>query len=368
MLASLPKLADRNFIIGFLVPTLLISFAFFGLFSDVDDVHAAFSLLAGEKKWEDLTVFVFAVWLAAVLLMLVNHLFYRIVEGYVGPFAWLGPAGAAARRAQLSKDRLELIESEKDPKRPDFERKTISRKIDDIDLILMNNFPPEQFPTLPTRFGNVIRAFEFYSYVVYGADPIPIWTRLTGVMSKQFAAEIADAKAEVDFFLNICVLSALLTFFALERLLLSILQIDWLCLSKCSEPRWMFLGFACGFSVLARLAYEGAVWRAIGWGTLVKSAFDLYLPTLARQLGYELPKTKEERRSFWETISLMNSYFQPMDPAKYISASAASETPEAEATPEDKKEEQENDREKEQTDDEDGPSRANDDDHRTKGR
>ena len=166
MLASLPKLADRNFIIGFLVPTLLASFAFFGLFSDVGGVQ---NLIVGEKKWEDLTVFVLVVWVAALLLMLLNYLFYRMAEGYTAPLAWIGTERAAAKRDRLSKRRSELIEREKDPKRSAFERKLISSQIDDIDLILMHHYPPKQFSTLPTRFGNVIRAFEFYSYVVYGA-------------------------------------------------------------------------------------------------------------------------------------------------------------------------------------------------------
>ena len=117
-----------------------------------------------------------------------------------------------------------------------------------------------------------------------------------GVMPKHFASAIADVKAEVDFFLNISVLAVLLTFVAIERLVLSLLQVD--CLSNCSEPRWMFGLYACGLSVLAWLSYEGAVWRAIAWGTLVKSAFDLYLPSLARQLGYELPKTTGEGARF----------------------------------------------------------------------
>ena len=307
MLASLPKLADRNFIIGFLVPTLLASFAFFGLFSDVGGVQ---NLIVGEKKWEDLTVFVLVVWVAALLLMLLNYLFYRMAEGYTAPLAWIGTERAAAKRDRLSKRRSELIEREKDPKRSAFERKLISSQIDDIDLILMHHYPPKQFSTLPTKFGNVIRAFEFYSYVVYGADPIPIWTRLMGVMPKHFASAIADVKAEVDFFLNISVLAVLLTFVAIERLVLSLLQVD--CLSNCSEPRWMFGLYACGLSVLAWLSYKGAVWRAIAWGTLVKSAFDLYLPSLARQLGYELPKTTGERRSFWEAVSLMNLYLEPI--------------------------------------------------------
>ena len=46
--------------------------------------------------------------------------------------------------------------------------------------------------------------------------------------------------------------------------------------------------------------------RASAWGDLVRSAFDLYLPNLAKQMGYTLPGTIEERRKFW---SKMNSVF-----------------------------------------------------------
>jgi hypothetical protein len=53
---------------------------------------------------------------------------------------------------------------------------------------------------------------------------------------------------------------------------------------------------------------------------LVKSAFDLYLPSLARTLGYKLPRTQKKRRKFWNAVSSMTLYFEPMDPTRYPSA------------------------------------------------
>jgi hypothetical protein len=68
---------------------------------------------------------------------------------------------------------------------------------------IANRFPHETIPTLPTQFRNAIRSFEAYPAVAYGVDPIPAWPRLVGVITQEYASATADAKAEVDFFLNL---------------------------------------------------------------------------------------------------------------------------------------------------------------------
>ena len=88
----------------------------------------------------------------------------------------------------------------------------------------------------------------------------------------------------------------------------------------CGGANWTFSWYLVGGIAVAWLAYEGAVWRAVAWGDLIKSAFDLYLPSLARTLGYTLPNTQEKRREFWKEFSMMALYFEPMDPAKYPAA------------------------------------------------
>jgi hypothetical protein len=51
---------------------------------------------------------------------------------------------------------------------------------------------------------------------------------------------------------------------------------------------------------------------------LVRAAFDCYLPALAKQLGYELPKTAVERRQFWIEVSQRVTYHQVLKPERWL--------------------------------------------------
>jgi hypothetical protein len=57
--------------------------------------------------------------------------------------------------------------------------------------------------TLPTRFGNAIRSFEVYSRIIYGLEAIDGWPRLLAVIPADYRQAIDDAKAQVDFWVNI---------------------------------------------------------------------------------------------------------------------------------------------------------------------
>ena len=86
MFSSLPKLADKNFVVGFLLPTLLATFAVLFLCKDIGSCSSVYPAVLNEKSFGKLTVLVLAVWLGATILMICNHVLYRVLEGYVGPF------------------------------------------------------------------------------------------------------------------------------------------------------------------------------------------------------------------------------------------------------------------------------------------
>ncbi|WP_298363300.1 hypothetical protein [uncultured Bradyrhizobium sp.] len=325
MLSSLPKLADRNFIIGFFVPALLAALVVLWLFRDSDGVQQVYEAVWKEKKWEEITVFALGVWVFSVVLMLVNHFVYRMVEGYTAPMAWLGNSRLSKRRETLSQERQKLI-SEVDGTTVEQVKDRLNKRIDAIDLILANDFPPLNFPVLPTRFGNAIRAFEAYALVVYGVDSIPAWGRLAALAPKQLASMTADARAEVDFFLNTFILSMVLALIALGQFLCSLSDIYAVWLAHYSRPQWALLSCTALCAVTSWLAYNGAVWRAVAWGECVKTTFDLGLPKLANSLGYKLPKAGKERREFWTAFSLMALYQVPMEPSSFPAASKAPAT------------------------------------------
>src|SRR5712672_3476342 len=112
MISILPKLADRNFIVGFFLPTLIAAVAIVVLFNDVPTIHGVFEALVKEKKWEEIVAFALTVWVLSVFLMVVNYHFYRIAEGYTVPLAWLGTQQATRKRNKLLEERKRLIEVE----------------------------------------------------------------------------------------------------------------------------------------------------------------------------------------------------------------------------------------------------------------
>ena len=73
-------------------------------------------------------------------------------------------------------------------------------------------FPDEEAWLLPTSFGNTIRAFEVYPRVMYGLDAIPGWLRILAVIPKDYRESVDNAKAQVDFWLNLWFLSILMIF------------------------------------------------------------------------------------------------------------------------------------------------------------
>ena len=49
----------------------------------------------------------------------------------------------------------------------------------------------------------------------------------------------------------------------------------------------------------------------------MKAAFDLYLPALAKQMGYQLPKQDLERQAFWDEVNSLFLYRAPIEAARW---------------------------------------------------
>jgi hypothetical protein len=77
---------------------------------------------------------------------------------------------------------------------------------------LKQDYPDRRGLILPTRLGNVIRSFEYYSDREYGIDSQEIWPRLAAVIPEDYAVYVDDAKTIFDFMMNCSLLSLLLSF------------------------------------------------------------------------------------------------------------------------------------------------------------
>lgn len=75
-----------------------------------------------------------------------------------------------------------------------------------------------------------------------------------------------------------------------------------------------FAFFALCAALLAWLTYQFSIEKIYEWGSLVKAAFDCYLPDLAKRLGYELPLTGDDQKKFWISISRRASFIELLSP------------------------------------------------------
>jgi|KBSSwiS6_1023812.scaffolds.fasta_scaffold79420_1 hypothetical protein len=86
MTSTLSKLADKNFVVGFLLPALLAAVAMTLIFPDLGILDSL-----RQKGWNDKTLADFAylglaVYSLALGFMISNYIMYRLLEGYLPPY------------------------------------------------------------------------------------------------------------------------------------------------------------------------------------------------------------------------------------------------------------------------------------------
>jgi hypothetical protein len=305
MLSALPNLADRAFVIGFLLPTLLSVVISLFVFGDPGQVQA---LLASAK--EDtalLIVLIGAVWLLAVFMMLLNYWLYRFLEGYLPPLKWktglkkkTGKRISALRAEAIG---LNQILADGTPRPKELAR---FRWV----LKSLASLPRREEQALPTHFGNAIRAFEDYPREVYNADGVRLWLHVASSAPASLLATVAEARSQVDFMVNATFFSLLIAVAAAVEIVRKI----WHQLAIAVHPPadfhqlvallpWHDILVLIAALVAATLGYLLAVALVPAWGQAAMACFDLGLPELATRLGFKLPDKQEDRRRFWEAFS-----------------------------------------------------------------
>lgn len=290
MFAQLPKLFDKEFFIGYFVPTFATLIAILAIL-EVSGFGVEFTNFLEVEKFLDVALGLLVVWLASIALMAINRSVIRVLEGYgrVNPFKLI--EHFQLRQFDILKGDLADLKTkkgalEKEGERiPDDLRENYGEKL----RAWAEQFPDQRSLVLPTRFGNTLRAFEVYSRVIYGLDAIGGWERLLGVVPKEFQAQIAAEKAQLDFWVNLWFGGIVV---AAVYGVLGIACNTW------PQPWIPFLGLAFSFA-----ASQFARGNAREWGVLVMTAFDLYRGDLAAKMGFELPRSIVEERAFWQLFS-----------------------------------------------------------------
>ena len=299
----------KNILMGTLFPVVLFVIAMAAVVLPLAGItpHAMFETLF---LWDQdslvpaLTTFVLVV---TFVIFALNIPLIRLYEGYPWQNSLLGQWSTKRqlRRANLLKqirDRARILTRQ-------AREKDVSNALPDdfSDLLNLSGrarsaFPVRETSILPTRLGNVIRAFEGYANVKYGIDAIMLWPRLAEKLPKDTSESLDSAKASFDFMLNCSVLSILTAAAVLTAGLV-----------RHHPFTSSYLGgwpvqTAC-FCALAYLSYLGAINRAASWGMEVKVAFDLYRFDLLTGLGYKTEISGPvEERALWEQISFQFLY------------------------------------------------------------
>jgi len=158
---------------------------------------------------------------------------------------------------------------------------------------------------------------------------------LASVVPKDFAAELEGARSQVDFFLNMLIL---LPPIAIAAVVHGVATTSWTAviasLAACgplserpADDAWIAVGAMIAWPFL----YRSAVRRALAWGEVVMAAFDVFLPKLTTQLGYQAPASESDRKALWEALNKRMVFREAMAQGPWKLAGA--ETPPDSAAP-----------------------------------
>jgi len=334
MFSGLSKLADKAFILGFFFPALL---GVSGLLFANRDIPLLgcwlTAALATKKDISEMVALLFVLWVMAIFLMVLNLWVYRFLEGYHWPLNCAKAKGIQRDRAEKLRrkwtDAFEAYEKAANEtarikaahgENAEFEQasgeearlRSISKQAEDA---YRTAYPDNSDHILGTRLGNVTRSFEIYPSEVYGIEAIYAWPRLTAVIPKEYMSVLSDARAAVDMFMNLVVVSTIISATAFVRAILH----HWLA-NNSTPPVLYFVIIGAIAGVISWLCYEMSIYSSIGWGEKVKSAFDVYLGDLAKKLGYEVPSSSQREREFWGKWSDVFQFHWPknMDAFKRV--------------------------------------------------
>ncbi|HEX7150320.1 MAG TPA: hypothetical protein VF618_02445 [Thermoanaerobaculia bacterium] len=158
-------------------------------------------------------------------------------------------------------------------------------------------YPDAEF-VLPTRLGNVIRSFEMYPQRQYEISAIPFWPRFVARIKSEHAEMIDGAKALFDVTVH-------LSFLACATAILLIVVACFFPTPFLTLDLFWWWAARVGISLwLAWFFYRSAISRAMAWGDLVRSAFDLHRRDVLTDLGFDPPPGDlESERAVWKDLS-----------------------------------------------------------------
>ncbi|MBC7227468.1 MAG: hypothetical protein H5T61_09555 [Thermoflexales bacterium] len=244
--------------------------------------------------------------LLAYLLDAANISLIRLFEGYplrrCFPFDWLEERHRSYVRSVLNE--IERLRKEywEAFERDEARAEDIAIRLDDCLKRLANRYPEDLIRVLPTPFGNVIAAAEYYPMKILGMDAVALWPFLRPIMNETgYAAFVLRDKAVMDFLVNlVTILSAFGVLYG---------GVNWF--YRGWQVSWIGVVFLIGLCCF--LLYLLSVQAAAGWGITIRTPFVLYREHLRQRLRLRLAVGYEEERCLWEEASAFFSGEMPYE-------------------------------------------------------
>lgn len=301
MFSKLPDLFDRNFAIGYFLPVTVFLVANIAFLNTLGLLPNILSLNTSNEvdTLIGATMLGLISWIGGIFLVATNRDIIRLMEGY-GSF---NPLRLFSFIEQWRYKQIKRRISKLDKKYIEYNNMKMEFPIhlrntrNHLMQRMVERFPDNERWLLPTSFGNTIRAFEVYPRVMYGADSIATWDRLRAIIPEEYQKIINDAKALLDFWINLCFLSVA---FLVEYASISMYY------SKLATVFSLLIAVIVVITTFIRARYS-----ASEWGELIKSSFDVYLTELYEKLGFSDKLTDSERRQVWSRFSQAVIYVDP---------------------------------------------------------
>ena len=155
-------------------------------------------------------------------------------------------------------------------------------------------FPADPDKVLPTRIGNAIRAYQSYAETRYGLNGAAVWPRIEMLLSAEERSLVADARAEVAFFLNCAVCTLLVGIWVAVEIVWP-KDVSW----------WWLLADVAVVVVLFRVLRLLAVTATFRVGVPIRTAVDLHRLDLYDRLGVRRPTSQTEERHLAGAINAL---------------------------------------------------------------
>lgn len=303
LLSAISGQFSRSLIMGALFPAAIFVLAWTAVVAPLlpPDVAVPAPEVFG-KEWGALQL-TFATLVLAGLLYILGTPLIQLYEGYPWQDSLLGRWRTRVQRARLrvqarrARVLFELTDSPAAGERRLNTARSAARRA------LTQEFPERENLVLPTRLGNVLRAFERYPSTQYGIEAIDFWPRLQAVIPPDYLTAIGDARTSLVFLLNLSFLSAVLS---AATALAGLVFLP-------PSPLLRVLLPAAGFALLSLWFYSRSLGLGRAWGELVKGAFDLYRWLLLDKLGFQQkPATRAAERELWSEITQQVIYGDAM--------------------------------------------------------